>query len=198
MLKVKCQYLATWCEELTSWKRPWCWERLKVGREGDNRGWDGWMASPTQWIWVWVNSGSWWWTGRPGVLQSMGSQIDMNERLNWTELNTFYESRGPISASHHSIQLVLNNYPLTNCVDQQMKVVRQKITEIDREWCPSLLWNFSEDFSAVIFWNTKDTVQIFHDFWRCDSYLGFWVSYFASPLISSLLDLRQHTTYCIK
>ena len=66
--------LATWCEELTHWKRPWCWERLKVGREGDNRGWDGWMASLTQWTWVWVSSGSWWWTGRPGILQSMGSQ----------------------------------------------------------------------------------------------------------------------------
>ena len=49
---------ATWCEEMTHWKRPWCWERLKAGGEGDNRGWDGWMASPTQWPWVWVNSGS--------------------------------------------------------------------------------------------------------------------------------------------
>ena len=66
--------LATWCKELTHWKRPWCWERLKAGGEGDDKGWDGWMASPTQWTWVWVNSGSWWWTGRPGVLQSMGSQ----------------------------------------------------------------------------------------------------------------------------
>ena len=51
--------LATWCEELTCWKRPWCWERLKAG-EGDNRGWDGWMASPTQWTWVWASSGGWW------------------------------------------------------------------------------------------------------------------------------------------
>ena len=75
--------LATWFE-LTHWKRPWCWERLKVGREGDDRGWDGWMASPTQWIWVWVNCRSWWWTGRPGVLQSMESQ---RVRHNWaTEL----------------------------------------------------------------------------------------------------------------
>ena len=54
------------------WKRPWCWERLMAGGEGDDRGWGGWMASPIQW--VWVNSGSWWWTGRPGVLQSMGLQ----------------------------------------------------------------------------------------------------------------------------
>ena len=64
----------TWCEELTHLKRPWCWERLKVGGEGDGRGWEGWMASPTQWTRVWVNSRSWWWTERPGVLQSMRSQ----------------------------------------------------------------------------------------------------------------------------
>ena len=66
--------LASWCKELTRLKRPWCWERLKEGREGVNRGWNGWMASLTQWARVWVNSGSWWWTRKPGVLQSMESQ----------------------------------------------------------------------------------------------------------------------------
>ena len=66
--------LATWCEELTHWKRPWCWEGLGAGEEGDNRGWDGWMASATLWTWVWINSRSWCWTGRPGVLWFMGSQ----------------------------------------------------------------------------------------------------------------------------
>ena len=79
--------LATCCEELTHLKRPWCWERLKARGGGDDRGWDGWMASPTQWTWVWVISGSWWWTGRPGVLQSMGSQRvrhDWATKLNWT------------------------------------------------------------------------------------------------------------------
>ena len=79
--------LATWWKELTHWKRPWCWERLRVGGEGDDRGRDGWMASPTQWTWVWVNSGSWWWTGRPGVLRFMGSQRighDWATELNWT------------------------------------------------------------------------------------------------------------------
>ena len=77
--------LATWCEELTHWKRPWCWKRLKVGGEGDDRGWDGWMASLTWWIWVWVTSGSWWWTGRPGMLHSFGLQ---RLRYDWaTELN---------------------------------------------------------------------------------------------------------------
>ena len=64
--------LATWCEELTHLKRHLWWERLKTGGEGDDRGWDGWMASLTQWAWVWVNSGSWWWTGRPGVLHPWG------------------------------------------------------------------------------------------------------------------------------
>ena len=74
MQKLKLQYLATWCEELTHWKRPRCWERLKVGGEGDDRGWDGWMASLTQWTWVWASSESWWRTGKPGVVQSMGLQ----------------------------------------------------------------------------------------------------------------------------
>ena len=66
--------LTTWCKELTYWKRPWCWERLRAGGEGDDRGWDGWMASLTWWSWVWASSGSWWWTRKPGVLQSMGLQ----------------------------------------------------------------------------------------------------------------------------
>ena len=77
---------ATWCEELTHLKRPWCWERLKAG-EGDNRWWDSWMALPTQWTWVWVDSRSWWWTGRPGMLQFMGSQRvrhDWVTEVNWT------------------------------------------------------------------------------------------------------------------
>ena len=78
--------LATWCEELTDLKRPWCWEWLKVGGEGDDRGWDGWMASPTLWTWVWVSATNWWWTGKPGMLQSIGSQRvrhDWATELNW-------------------------------------------------------------------------------------------------------------------
>ena len=82
--------LATSCEELTHWKRLWFWEGLGAGGEGDDRGWDGWMASPTRWTWVWVNSGSCWWTGRPGVLQFMGSQgvgHDWVTELNWTDVD---------------------------------------------------------------------------------------------------------------
>ena len=73
--------------ELTHWKRLWCWEALGAEGEGDDRGWDGWMASLTLWTWVWVNSGCWWWTGRPGVLRLMGSQrVGHNwvTELNWT------------------------------------------------------------------------------------------------------------------
>ena len=84
--------LATWCEELTHWKRLWCWEGLGAGGEEDNRGWNGWMASLTQWTWIWVNSGSWWWTGRPGVLRLTGSQRvghDWATELNWLTDHSF-------------------------------------------------------------------------------------------------------------
>ena len=92
MLKLKLQYLATSCEVLTHWKRPWCWEGLGAGWQGDDRGWDDWMASPTQWTWVWVNCRSWWLTRRPGVLQFMWSQRvrhDWATELNWTELKLY-------------------------------------------------------------------------------------------------------------
>ena len=74
MLNLKLQYLAIWCKELTHLKKNWCWERLRAGGEGDDREWDGWMAWLIQWTWVLVNSGSWWWTGSPGVLRFMGLQ----------------------------------------------------------------------------------------------------------------------------
>ena len=74
ILKLRIQSLATWCEELTHCKRHWCWEKLKAGGEGDDRGWDDGMASLTQWTWVWANARNWWWTGKPGMLQSMGMQ----------------------------------------------------------------------------------------------------------------------------
>ena len=83
-VKLKLQYFGHWWEDLTHWKRPWCWERLRAGGEEDDRGWGGWMASLAQWRWVWVNSGSWWWTGRPGMLQFMGSQrVGHTEWLKW-------------------------------------------------------------------------------------------------------------------
>ena len=105
MLKLKLNTLATWCKELTHWKRPWCWERLKAGGEGDNRGWDGWMASWTQWAWDWAISESWWWTGKPGMLQSMGlqsrtwlSNLSNNNNPIWrfTCISSSFESLPPL------------------------------------------------------------------------------------------------------
>ena len=77
--------LATWCEELTHLKRPWIGEILWARGEVDNRGWDGWMASPTQWRWVWVNSRGWWWAGILASSNQCGCKgLDRTERLNWT------------------------------------------------------------------------------------------------------------------
>ena len=86
-LNCYCLSLATWCKEPAHWKRSWCWERLRAGGEGVDRRWDGWMASLTQ-TWVWASSGSWWWTGKPGVLQSMG--LNWTRLSNWTTTNCSY------------------------------------------------------------------------------------------------------------
>ena len=86
----KAETPVLWPPHAKSWLigKDWCWEGLGAGGEGDDQGWDGWMASRTRWTWIWVNSGSWWWTGRPGVLQFMRSQRvghDWVTELNWTE-----------------------------------------------------------------------------------------------------------------
>ena len=73
----EAEILILWPPNVNNWltgKKPWCWTRLRAEGEGDDRGWDDWMVSPTQRTWVWGNSGRWWRTGMPGVLQSMGSQ----------------------------------------------------------------------------------------------------------------------------
>ena len=90
MLKLKLQYLATWCKELTHWKRPWCWERLRAGGEGDDRGWDGWMVSLTRRTWVWVSFRSWWCReARCAVVHGVAKS---RTRLsNWTELNWLFD-----------------------------------------------------------------------------------------------------------
>ena len=97
--------LATWCKKLTHLKRPWCWERLKAGGDRDNREWDGWMESLTQWAWIWVNSRSWWWTGRPGVLQSMGSQRVRQDWLNWlTDWTDNYSKKAEVHTYTHQLR----------------------------------------------------------------------------------------------
>ena len=103
--------LATSWEELTHWKRLWCWEGLGAGGEGDDRGWDGWMASLTQWMRVWVNSGSWWWTRRPGVLWFMGSQRVGHvwaTELNWSVSKCPLVIHQPYWVGAHPNDLSLN------------------------------------------------------------------------------------------
>ena len=113
ILKLKLHTLATWCEERTHSKRPWCWERLKAGGEGDDRRWNGWIASQNRWTWVWASSGSWWWTGKPGVLQSIGSQRARHEwaaELNWASLGLTVGSGYSLMAGSSGIVL-LPEYP---------------------------------------------------------------------------------------
>ena len=108
MLKLKLQYFRHLMRRVDSWKRLWCWEGLGAGGEGDDRGWDGWMASRTRWTWVWVNSRSWWWTGRPGVLRFMGLQRvghDWANELNWTELRNLIFTKLTQYSAAKSLQL---------------------------------------------------------------------------------------------
>ena len=106
--------LATWCKELTHWKRPWCWERLRAGGEGGDRGWDGWMASSTRWTWVWADSWNWWWTERTGVLWFMGSQ---RVRHNWaTELNWIHDK--------HSFYSSLLDYFENTFIKRNFRIIR--------------------------------------------------------------------------
>ena len=107
--------LATWCKEQTHWKRPWCWQRLRAGGEEDNRRWDGWMASSPQWTWAWVDSGSWWWTGRPGMLQFMGSQrVGHNSA---TELTLYRKRYWVWVINFQPLGLLLFTEKLTSAID---------------------------------------------------------------------------------
>ena len=99
--------LATWYEELPQWKRPWCWEGSKAGG-GDDTAWDGWMASLTRWTWVWASSGSWWWVGKPGMLQPMGSQTVGHD---WTtELNRILAIEDVVTCLQGKVSLQWEKY----------------------------------------------------------------------------------------
>ena len=96
ILKLKLQFFGHLMQRTDSWKRSWCWERMKAGGEGDNRGWEVWMVSPTRQTWVWASSRSWWWTGGHGMLCSQWGlkELDTTEELNWTEdILLFYRNR---------------------------------------------------------------------------------------------------------
>ena len=116
--------LATSCEQLTHLKRLWCWEGLGAGGEGDDRGYDGWMASPTWWTWVWVNSRRWWWTGRPGMLRFMGlqSQTRLSDSIDWSSISRYYgyhpHEWNQISATGQGVNLKIRCIPLRLYADK--------------------------------------------------------------------------------
>ena len=154
MLKLNLQYFGHLCKELTHLKRPWCWERLRAGGKGDDKGWDGWMTSPTQWTWVWVDSRSWWWTGRPGVLQSMGSQRvghDWATELNWGELRSHKLSTTVKNKKQqHPPQLYWDKF--THYKIHPFKYTVQWLLEITEFLQPSLQSNF-----RIFSWASKET-----------------------------------------
>ena len=126
--------MATWCEELTHWKRPWCWDRLKAGGKGGDTGWDGWMGSPTWWTWIWVSSGSWWWTGKPGVLQSMESK-------SWTRLRdrTELNSTNP-EKSNNGVKLSKYNRMLEYLTSQPINKINKSLFLFLCKVLPDSLW----------------------------------------------------------
>ena len=129
--------MATSCEELTHWKRLWCWEGLGAGGEGDDRGWDGWMASLTRWTWVWVSSRSWWWTGRPGVLQSMGSQRvghDWATELNWAACIKSF-TKGTIHITSHALKKSrpYNSLEFSTSLKTNKQTKKSKLYLLERE-----------------------------------------------------------------
>ena len=131
-----------WPPDAESWLiwKDWCWERLRAGGEGDDRGWDGWLASPTQWTWVWVNSGSWWWTGRPGVLRFMGSQRvgqDWATKLNWSACNA--EDPGSIPGLGRSAGEG-TGYPLQYSWASLMAQLMKNLPAMRETWVWPLGW----------------------------------------------------------
>ena len=161
--------LATWCEELTHLKRPWCWERFKAGWEVDDIGWDGWMASLTQWTWVWVNSGSWWWTGRPGVLQCIGLQ---RVGHGWaTELNWIFPNSTSVTKSffpggncfhHHTLYAHLQVGH--SRVDARVGGIEFPELSIYCSWNPPLLLTSSPSWACPqMSWRSKLSKEIATD-----------------------------------
>ena len=166
MLKLKLQYFPTWCEELAHWKRPWCWERLKAGEERDNRRWDSWMASPTRWIWVWASSRSWWWTGKPGVLQSMGLQSvrhNWETELDWTDhescSNFFQYFISPYFLSNHLWAIQLSCLTLLESLG----------------WCGEMRLDFKVKWPRTLFQLCRDSCD--PQSWSTDLNKAFWTEW---------------------
>ena len=128
----------TWCEGPTHWKRPWCWESLKVG--GEMR-WDVWMASPTWWTWVWVSSRSWWWTERPGMLHSMGSQRvghDWATEMNWSEV--MHKTVPNAIVWHRIMVIMIANMDLDHKLSSLIWLKHALHKKVQELWIPGPKW----------------------------------------------------------
>ena len=163
----------------THWKRPWCWERLRAG-EGGNRGWDRWMASPTQWIWVWASSRSWWWTGKPGVLQSMQSQ-SWTQLSNWTELN--WHATWP--ARSYFLNQEFEPVP------QAMEVIHHDVQCINIKG-PGVLYCWRRNLMGVLnsdtyFLASRDECQVAKEHELCCHYAELIWTLWSSPRYTSFL-----------
>ena len=149
--------MATSCEELTHWKRLWCWEGLGVG-EGDDRRWDGWIASWTRWSWVWANSGIWW-TGSPGVLRFMGSQRvghDWETELNWItgSWEVWEKKHRLVLSTPHTIPSIGNNLHQYSTETKKLKLL---LSTVIFQILPALR-------------STVDACTVLHDFITCTDF----------------------------
>ena len=142
-------------QTLVYWERLWCWEGLRAGGEGDDRGWDGWMASLTRWTWVWVNPRSWWWTGRPGVLRFMGSQRVghdwVTELTDWLTCVSSHESTDPIMKTPSLWPNCLPKAPSPNSMPKHVDF--EGSTQVQSWYHKIYYYNFGE--SSVYFLNTQ-------------------------------------------
>ena len=159
MLKLKHQYFGHWMQKLTHSKRSWWWERSKAGGEGDGRGWDGWMASPTWWTWVWASSGSWWWTGKPSVPKSVGSQrvgYDRATELNWTLQNLSFALHGrcKLFKSIMNLNILLHVLKLFLCF-------LWLLSPTIHIFCETMIEHLTEMLNACIFKNLNETLSMF-------------------------------------
>ena len=131
-----------WPPHAKSWLigKDWCWDGLGAGGKGDGRGWDGWMTSPTWWTWVWVNSGSWWWTGRPGMLWFMGSQRvghDWATELNWTETLPKYILLFPVSIPLLQLILLFGMFPIC-FIPRHIQLSKEYLSSKVSNYTPSM------------------------------------------------------------
>ena len=181
MMLLKLQYFATSCEELTHWKILWYWEGLGAGGEGDDRGWDGWMISWTRWKWVWVNSRSWWWTGRPGESWNH-KESDMTEWLNWIDRVSNIDIIE--SQKHICLVVVLLSSVISSHWQRVSRLRGQYFSSSSSGWKQKTHWGTSLCVNLVFLRKSQVPDGLFPSF-----LLSFLPSYFPASLFLSFLGL---------